>query len=469
MAKHTKSILLLSLSTIVAAEWVSAAEWTTSSGITYRHVYSDNTELSAEDEESRSTSLLTPNFSLQGSGASANVDVSGSLQFSDAGGQADNFNPSVNASADAELIKNFLFIEADASARQTSIDPFGRTGSAGVSNTDNSTTTYQYGITPYISSRIKDYVTYELRYNYDDQINDDSDVDDSTQDSASFNLSGGSYFGRFSWGLGADYRKTEYEDRSGNVSATDNSDNEFISGDVNFGYRFSRKWQLTASVGKEWNDYQSTTGNVDGDTWSTGFVWTPNARITVILGYGERYFGSTPSLDISYRHKKSELSLGYSRSTTDSRGIRAGGRAGTSNLSRFRNLTSRTNSAIIDERLDFSYALSGTRTTLTLDGERSKQTTEDTGVEDIFTGYSLSVDRTLASSMSVSFSYSWDEREDGDTNDVVQTNDYTLSLTKRLGERTNISLDYNHADRDSDRIDDDYVENRISVSVSVSH
>ena len=125
-----------------------------------------------------------------------------------------------------------------------------------------------------------------MRYNFDDQINDDSDVDDSTQDSASFNLSSGSYFGRFSWGLGADYRKTEYEDRSGNVSATDNSDNEFISGDVSFGYRFSRKWQLTASVGKEWNDYQSTTDNVDGDTWSTGIVWTPNARTTVNLGYG---------------------------------------------------------------------------------------------------------------------------------------------------------------------------------------
>ncbi|MEC8429513.1 MAG: hypothetical protein VXZ35_13835, partial [Pseudomonadota bacterium] len=115
------------------------------------------------------------------------------------------------------------------------------------------------------------------------------------------------------------------------------------------------------------------------------------------------------------------------------------------------------------------YILRGKRTTLTLDGDRSKQTTEDTGVEDIFSGYSLSIDRTLASSMSVSFSYSWDEREDGDTNDVVQTDDYTLSLTRRLSDRTNISLDYNYTDRDSDRVDDDYVENRISVSVSVSH
>ena len=163
------------------------------------------------------------------------------------------------------------------------------------------------------------------------------------------------------------------------------------------------------------------------------------------------------------------MSLGYSRSTTDSRGIRAGGRAGTSNLSRFSNLTSRTNSAIIDERLDFSYTLSGKRTTLTLEGDRSKQTTEDTGVEDIFSGYSLSIDRALASRMSVSFSYNWDEREDGGTNDVVQTDDYRLSLTKQLSERINISLDYNHTDRDSDRVDDDYIENRISVSVSVSH
>ncbi|MEC8428763.1 MAG: hypothetical protein VXZ35_10070, partial [Pseudomonadota bacterium] len=162
MTNQKKSLLLLSLSTIVASQWVSAAEWTTSSGITYRHVYTDNAELSSEDKENRSTSLLTPNFSLQGSGAGANVDVSGSLQFSDAGGQTDNFNPSVNASADAELIENFLYIEADASARQTSIDPFGRTGTTGVSDTDNSTATYQYGITPYISSRYKDYVTYQL-------------------------------------------------------------------------------------------------------------------------------------------------------------------------------------------------------------------------------------------------------------------------------------------------------------------
>lgn len=462
-----RSVVVFAVSALLIPQWAVAAEWSSTSGVTFTQVYTDNSDLSEDDEDSRFTSLITPNFSLEGSGARANVDISGTLQFSDAGGQTDNFNPNVNASADAELIEDFLFIETDASARQTSIDPFARSGSVGISDTDNSTTTYDYGVTAYISSRFKNYFTYELRYNYDDQINDDREVDDSTQDAASFNLNSGSYFGRFSWDFSVDYRGTEFEDDAGNVALADNSDNEFISADVGLGYRFSRKWEVTASVGKEWNDFQSESDDVDGDIWNAGVIWTPNARATINFGYGERFFGSTPSLDVSYRHKRSELNVSYSRSSTDSRDIRS--QSGGGNLSNFSNLTSRTNNTIVDERLDFSYTLTGRRTTLSIDGDRSKQTSEDSGVENIFSGYAISVDRSLAPNLSLTLSYSWDEREDGDSSNTIQTDDYVVSLTRRLSENANLSLNYNHSDRDSDQIGDDYIENRISVSVSVTH
>ena len=251
---------------------VSAAEWSNSYGLRVGQVYTDNVRLTPVDEESDTYSIITPTFGISGNGARASVELDGSLQYNTQGGDGDDFNPELRAGAKAELVQSWLFVDLDASARQTAIDPFAADARTSLSNSLNSTTTYQYGISPYISSRLGNFASYLLRYRIDEQESEDSDsntasINDSSNESAAFNLSSGPKFGRFSWGLSANYSSSSYDGRGGNAFATDDSDNEFRSANARIGYRLNRKWKLEASGGKEWNDFQSVNDDVDGNSW----------------------------------------------------------------------------------------------------------------------------------------------------------------------------------------------------------
>ena len=44
---------------------------------------------------------------------------------------------------------------------------------------------------------------------------------------------------------------------------------------------------------------------------------------------------------------------------------------------------------------------------------------------------------------------------------------FHLSLKRKIGTKTSVTLAFSHADRNSDRIDDDYKENRLSLTFSI--
>ena len=75
-------------------------------------------------------------------------------------------------------------------------------------------------------------------------------------------------------------------------------------------------------------------------------------------------------------------------------------------------------------------------------------------------------ERELSSKTTFNSRVSWNERENG-TSEQVDTARFYLSLKRKIGTRTSVSISYDRADRDSDRINDDYKENRISLSFSI--
>ncbi len=456
-----------------------AAEWRGSTGLKIGETYSDNVRLDSEDEKSEWTTVITPNISLTGKGARADVSLMAAVEFNTLGGDADSVNPQLQADAGVEVVEDFFFIDADASARQTSIDPYSSYGFSNLNERDNRTTTYDYSISPYISTRFKDYATLLLRYNYDSQINRDDDLDDSDRESATFSLRSGREFGRFDWGINGNYSKTDFDDDEGRISATDNSDNEFISSSVDLGYQLNRKWRVTSTFGKEWNDFISDD-DIDDTFWEAGIVWNPTKRTNLKLGFGERYFGDTPSLDFTHSHKRSTFKLSYEKELTDSRSLRTRGdvfsafdsfgdpvNPFTDDILRpSRNFTSAENATLVNEEFDASIELKGNRTTVTLDARRSKQVRQDNSDESVFSGYSISADRRLSSKLSLDLRYSWDHREERDTDEESTTSWYDVSLRREIGPNTSISIQYSYTDRDSDLADDDYSENRFSLYLS---
>jgi len=393
----------------------------------------------------------------------------------------------LNGNANAELVEQILFFDVSSTINQNRVDPFSSTGDDEVSrsSSDNVTTTYSYTLSPYLLGRINSFADMELRYSYDEQWNSDSEVSDSSRQAVSFNLNSGRDFAIFDWGLVGDYSKIDTDDNDDGLS----NDDELKSADLRLGYRVNRKLRFRGSVGREWNDFNSVRSDVDGNRWDFGATWTPNKRATIDIGYGERFFGSTPSVDISYRRKRSVFTASYLKELTDARTLRS--EQGIFDEDPFGNpidpLTGDPafvfpdEGQIVDERISFSLSRpgkgnsfindlrsrQGKRTTLTWSGDHSVQEPQNSREEVVFISSSLELSRSLTSKLSFDASVDW-ENQENELDEEFETWRFNAGLSRPLGSKSNISLRYTYTDRDSDLPDDGYEENRVILNYKIN-
>ena len=488
------AVVLAAMSTVN----VRAADWTTTTGLSVTERYTDNVELVDKGKESELVTVVAPNLTLKGVGGKLKVDLTAALEYNDAGGSGDSVNPRFSGNSNAELVDDRLFFDARASAVQNRIDPFRPAGFDNLSRSrpadgrglrdGNTSTTYSYVLNPYLRGHFKDFANMRLGYTFDDQLNSSNtrddplssggDLSDSSRQAVDFNLDSGTDFALLSWGVAANYSKTDYD---GSSDTGQSSDSELMSTDLRLGYRVSRKWQLRASVGKEWNDFNSVRSDVDGTRWDFGTVWTPNKRTSVNVGYGKRFFGGFPTLDVSYRRKRNVLTASYSKVLTDARTLRLQ-QIVFEDTDPFGNpvdpITGEpipvslvfvlpTDSQIVDERFKASWAIQGKRTTVTLKQEHSIQQTQDSREDTEYVTSSLSLSRTLSSKLSFDSSIHR-SNQTNELNDDFNTWRFQMALNRRLGAKSNVRLGYTHADRDSDLVDDDYAENQINMTYRIT-
>jgi len=469
----------IAVACVVMASDVTAAEWERKASLSVRETYTDNVQLEEKNKDSELISAIRPTISLTGKGRRANLALTAAFEFNDLGGDADPFNPRIRADADAELIEDVFFIDADLSSNQSTIDPFSSTGSSQLNDNDNVTTTYNYSVSPYVVRHFGQVADFQLRYTYDDQINRGDELSDSVQQSVLATLESGKDFSRIFWTLTGDYQETEFDD---NDSTGQDGNNEEVSGNIKVGYQLNRKLQLNGTLGKEWNNYQTfDDDDTDGKFWDVGILWEPSKRTSFDVGYGDRFFGSTPRFKFSHKTRRTTFSSSYSRSLTDTRSERANTDIFSDEeqeaiefleqifnqpLFLTNNATFRDQGIFINERFESSLALKGKRTTATFYLRESKQIREDVDEDGVFTSYGLRVERDLSSRHTFSSRLSRDERKDqaGLTSDTLR---FYVSLKRKLGTRTAVTIDYSFSDRDSERVDDNYKENRISLNFSI--
>lgn len=491
---------------LLAAE-SHAAEWQKEAGISLGAFYTDNACLSDADKQGRMAGTATPDIYLRGQGARANLSLQAAVEYNSLGdsnqdcnrgqlGNRQSLIPSLRFAGDLEPIHDWLTLEADAFVGRNPIDPFAGSGVDNLSGRDNLNITYQYGAGAIVQRRLLENTEMRLRYHYDQQSNEVDLYGDSSEDLVEFDLGTDPARSRLSTGIGGRYSKVTFE-------ANDQSpafDNTLSSAEIKAALQFNSSWQVNARVGQEWNEFTSSRGDIDGAYWDAALRWTPNTRVKIEVGTGERFFGTTPRLDASYRHKRSEFTASYSRTLTFPRNLRAAGGGADDPLNQGFDPNSDVgfgqfpndplavsgqptfigNTPIINERLSVSYRFTGQRTTIRVSASDSRQLrTEDSGEAD-FTDVGMTFTRTLSSQISIHAHLGWSEREGRGLNtEIINGNIFNgnsidqsshtwragTGFSRRLGANTTVSFGYQFTRQASDIAVNEYDENRVTLSI----
>ena len=488
------------LSTLLAQPFIGApllaAQWDNEAAISVGTIYTDNVCLTSEDEEDRWIATATPSGRVTGIGARAKMDLLFSLRFNSLANSsldcpngrqsANNISPISPAprlrfTSLTELGQDWLYFDASAFADQNRVNAFAPGGGDELNGTGNTNTTYAYSLSPYINARLGQEHDFFLRYTYDEHRNTEDAVRDSTGNRVVLDVGRAPERNRWSYGIGANYYRVIYHEFRGREEV----DTEISNAYLRMGYRLNRSWRFEGKVGRDRNDFLSTADEIDGDTWDAGVVWTPNERVTVDAGTGERFFGNTPRLSIDYRHKRSSLRFSYKKELTYTRNLRStdpigGGDVGAPNPGdtpgQAGTPTTLSAQPILQEGYSLIYSLDGQRTNVSLFGSYSKQTRAVDDRTSEFTRYGLQTRRSISRNLSLTGILSWADREtdrffvDDDEEETgfarnSETWDLNLTLDRRLAAKTNLLISYRYRERESEIVQDGYTENRILVSI----
>lgn len=494
----------------MVASGARAAEWQNEFGIAVGGYYSDNICLDSAGEQSGGAATVTPDVTINGHGKRANLSLLAALEYDSMadsnvdcqGGQGGQFSnrqaliPSLRFAGDLKLIEQWLTLDSDAFIGRNPIDPFAPGGVDSLNNRDNTNITYQYGAGATLQRRLLDNTDLRLRYHYDEQYNEASLVGDSNENRVEFDLGTDPASSRISTGIGGRYSKVEFAENEVGPAF----DNTLSSAYIKAALRLNSSWQINGLMGEEWNEMTSADDDIDGSYWDAGLRWTPNSRVDIGIGTGERFFGTTPRLDARYHHKRTEITASYARTLTFPRNLRsAGGVAGDpfnpdfgagfdpgfdSNDGQFPggpttvsgDPTFIGNTPIIDERLSVTYRFSARRTTITATVSDSTQMRTEDGSEADFSDVRVTFSRSLSSQLTGHLSAGWREREGqggtfatpgtgGTFGEQSQAWRAGAGFSRRLGTHTTVSFGYQFTRQESDVIANEYDENRVTLSI----
>jgi len=256
-----RALLLFGLGA-VCCSGLQAAEWRRSAALSGDLVFTDNVDLSPTDTRSGTTFRIRPSIGLTGTGRRMNMNFfyAGNYTHDFYSGGEDNLIHNLSTNLQSELSKNSLFLDANASARLSLINPFGADyglnpgdgfgpGSGGGQNpaaVDNTTQTYRLGISPYIRQHYGPYADLNLRYTHDRVWYDSNGGQDSHSNRVNFVLNSGRHFNLVDWSLTGNYQRVEYDAGDHSILA-----NYY----ARVGYRANRKLRLNAFVGWEDNNF----------------------------------------------------------------------------------------------------------------------------------------------------------------------------------------------------------------------
>lgn len=479
------------LGVVVLSGTIHAAEWESSGSVSVGTYYTDNVCLDGSGEKDRVVGTLRPSVDIRARGARANLSLYAAADYNSAAdngpecrnsagsvGNREAVVPSVRGLADLELIEDWLILEGTLTATRNPIDPFIAGGDDNRNRRDNDNITWRYSAGARTERQWGQNGIARARYNYNEQFNSAGAIGDSKENRWEGDIGTNPESARFSTGITGYYSEVRYDrDRLGPAF-----ENEFSSASIRAAFNLNSSWQINGRVGREWNDYVTMRSDNDGDFWDAGIRWTPNSRVTVDAGTGRRFFGTSPRLQVTYEHKRTLLSVGYTRTLSIPRDLRS--RAFNPDdpfgpdfdflpgdpLPSDMEPTFIGNTPVLNERWQARYRLQGRRTTMTLAASYSQQERAETLAEGDFLNLDATFSRYLASNLRANLSLSYNERKGGESDLFGFGRDSDgwragLGFTRELGNHTSLNFGYRFAKQESDYAGNSYEENRIYVTL----
>jgi uncharacterized protein (PEP-CTERM system associated) len=490
-----------------------AVNWNADASIAPSLAYTDNVCLSKENKQGDWTAvgILTPAGSISHQSRKTKVNARGSVQINtltdgelrdngctgDDLGDRQKFFPSITAAGSTVVIDQWVTVDATLRADQNEVTSALPGSGDDLNRNGNTNTFYRYSISPVLKRRLKNKAFYTLRYSFDDQINTADAVSDSSRHAVVTSLANGNE-SRVSWDLSGRYSRVEYNDDIINQNTgaiIPRQDTELKSAGLSMGYQLDRRWQVNGRYGWEWNDFE-TYNNADtgGGAWDLGVRWTPSSRTSVEAGSGDRFFGSTPRLNITHQRKRSLFRASYRKAITFQRDINTVGNGflngdtiedqlinGIDQEEQIingvqTNSSIFSNGPILDERASLGYTYSGRRATTNVFGSYSQQTRAEDGAEGAFKDFTVSFSPKVSRTYTVTGSVTWDEDDPLGYRGVPTLQDFSESQTwyylvqvgRPLNNRMSVSLNYQYTDRQSDDSFNEYQENRVIATLNIS-
>ncbi len=472
---------------------VKAAEWEKKAALRVGSIYTDNVCLTPDEKIDKWIATATPSGALYRRGGRSELDLRFSLAFNTLAessldcpdgrqgrGGVSNISPAPRLTllSQTEVVQDWFYFDAQGFAGQNLVNAFAPGGGDEINASGNINTTYSYSLSPYLYRRINERYDVLLRYTFDQRLNTSDFVRDSIGHRVQFDAGLAPERNAFSYGVTADYYEVTYAEFRGRPEVNTKISSVRLRG----AYQIDRKWALYGTVGVDKNDFLSSFDNIDDTAWDAGVVWTPNTRVRIEAGTGQRFFGSTPRASVSYRHKRSDLQFEYKRELTYTRNLRVDNQIPGGNLPDFGGEdpgfsgTPTTLSAqpIVTEGYALRYTLHGVRNTLGASASRSDQSRAVDGRNSDFTNYRVFWRYRLSGKSNLTARVSYAERDgqtlqlgDDDLLGPVRASNtwmYYLGLDRKTGRRSRIIASYQYRDRQSEQELDSYQENRFTIA-----
>lgn len=481
-SRAAKGIGGLGLGVAVALLWplsTHAGEWTISPSVATTTIISDNANGAndREDRNSDQTLAVSPGILVNGSGGRVSLNLAynhnrfySRQQISD--GSTTN---TMTANGQAEVWDRVAFVAVTSSITRQVIDPTESVATTDTGSDTNRTTVRTFSVAPFFLHHFGNWLETESRTTFAVTQSESDEFTNTNSTGSNFIVNSGNRFTVFTFG-GTFNRQKEVRD---------NGEPRSISTTLNTNYRFqvSRKLSLISSVGWETIDDPSLTEEPTGIIWEAGFSTQPSSRSSLQLTVGDRFETTTVNMNGSYQlSSRSSVTASYSESiTTSQEQLNEDLSFIVTDPNTGQQIDLRTNlpfdpsaselgfqtSLFRQKVLSVNFATTRRRGSYSAGMNWERRTTDSTNILERVLSFSLSASRTLSSRLSAFASTSFSMNDPG-TPDQREDWTHTLtgSLTYRLMENTNASLNYARSQTRSTEGSNNFRDNTVTISLT---
>ncbi len=464
---------------IIIPEGFLTGEWRVDYRVTASETFSDNIDQDPDDErESGFVTRAGPGITIRGNTARVQASFTGDLAgVHQIGGDDEGFSvdPRIAGTSTTEILSDQLFFDLSTSVRRQLLDSRESTSASGAT-TGQTDTVAVLTASPYFVHRLGSFANAEWRYRFSPVLVGSGDESDVLSHEASLALRSGRDFSFLSWTL------------TNSVSEEVRSDDDNIrtaNSNLGVAYPLWRGFNLLGNVGYELRDGDEGDDdeNFSGITWSGGFAYQPHPDLEVQATYGRRQDDENLDASLNYRiSPKTSIVASYSEALQTSQGRAISALTditidpdtgeiidvgtgqpfeGDTGPFTFEDETTRTETFRLNATHRSgrdSFGLSG------LFGTREG----GTGGDETFYTASATWSRPLTPLLNFSSRASFDRSEFDEDDRTDDNYRASLALNYRLASNASASLAYNFQTRDSSDDDESFLENAVTLGLSVS-